>query len=152
MASGISAGISWAALKIDYLKALSVWQFTPAELAQLEGPSALFLEKYGPMLDDYGVEIQFAGAVLPILTGKIFAILALKRAIEEKNSLPAPAAAAPKASVTAIRPEADTTRREPEPAPQINHDRPEHEEPSPGGLPSAFLHKNVDNSAELVAL
>ena len=151
MASGISAGITWAALKIDYLAALQVWQFTDKELAQLEGPSALFLEKYGPMLDDYGVEIQFAGAVLPILTGKIFAILALKRAMEKTDSLPAPAAA-PKASVTTIRPEADTTRREAEPAPQTNHDRPEHEDPSPGGLPSAFLHNKVDREVELVNL
>ncbi len=151
MASGISAGITWAALKVEYLAALQIWQFTPAELAQLEGPTSVMLEKYGPALDDYGVEIQFAGAILPILTSKIFAILALKRAMEKQPSS-LPPAAAPAKQPTPIRQEANSTRRDPDP-PAPTQAQPESENASPdGNLPSAFLHKQIDGGMELVNL
>ncbi|HLZ12541.1 MAG TPA: hypothetical protein VKP58_08135 [Candidatus Acidoferrum sp.] len=150
MAAGISAGITWAALKIDYMAALSVWQFTPKELEQIEGPTYVFLEKYGPMLDDYGIEIQFAGAILPILTAKVFAILAMKRAIEKQTSSLPPPQQPP--AVTPIRPEANSNRREPDPpAPTPTPQASENDSPA-GDLPSAFLHNKVDSATELVIL
>jgi hypothetical protein len=154
MAAGISAGISWGVLGIDYFTALKTWQFSEAELLQLEKPGAPFLDKYAPLLDDYGIELEFAGALLPILSGKIFAIIALKRKLDAEKKLP-PAAGSPSrsASVTEIRPATNAEAREPaaaaSPQPTMHADE---SRATADSLPSAFEHNQVDTKAELVTL
>lgn len=155
MAAGISAGISWGVLGIDYFTALSTWQFTDAELARLEKPGGPFFEKYAPMLDGYGIELEFAGVLLPILSAKIFAIIALKRRLDAEKKLPAAAGSPSRsASVTEIRP-ADTREPAAAASPQPTADATDESRApadSPGSPPSAFSHNQVDTSAELVVL
>lgn len=151
MAAGISAGISWAALKIPYMTALGIWQFSPAELDQIEKPGAPFLEKYAPLLDQWGIEIEFAGVLLPILTTKVFAILAAKRALEEQNKM---RPATGEKNVRSIRQEPARTGSA---AAAANAEPPHTAAASPAAAtppapPDAFTHQAVDTAAELVSL
>jgi hypothetical protein len=155
MTAGICAGITWAALKVPYFQALTAWQFTDRELAQIEKPGSLILEKYAPYLDAWGVELEFAGVLLPILTGKMFAIIAMKQALDAKKDSP-PAGVAPKGSVSEIRPAKTPEKREsaaaaPEQPTHANTESPASAD-SAGGPPSAFMHSEVDRGAELVNL
>lgn len=153
MTAGICAGITWAALKVPYFQALQAWQFTKAELDQIEGPGGQMLEKYAPYLDAWGLEFEFAGVLLPILTGKMFAIIAMKQALDAKKD--SPAASAPKTPVTPIRPATPPEKRESAAAAPEHTTRASAEattsadSPEP---PSAFAHNAVDRAAELITL
>jgi hypothetical protein len=156
MTAGICAGITWAALKVPYFQALSAWQFTDRELDQIEKPGSLILEKYAPYLDAWGVELEFAGVLLPILTGKMFAIIAMKQALEARQDSPPAGVASKGAPVSEIRPAKPPEKRESAAAAPEHTSHGSAESPaqadSPGAPPSAFAHNAVDRSAELLSL
>jgi hypothetical protein len=157
MVAGMNGVITYFALKIPVWQAIQLWQFTPDELVKLEGPGNHFFDKYAPLLENYGVEIEFAGALLPILTAKVFAVIAAKQVLEANKS-PQPAAgnARKSAPVSEIRPAASSDERAaaataPQPTNQTTDARAA-SAARDGDLPDAFTHADVDRAAELVSL
>jgi hypothetical protein len=141
------------ALKLPLLQAGEIWTFSKDELDRIEGPGGPFLEKYAPFLDAWALELDFAGAIIPIVGAKIFAVIAAKRALEAADKKGP--AAAPRKAVTEIRPSSTeaaaaapaqtetTTGEDARPAASLD---------PVSKLPDAFTHQRVDTSAEPLAL
>lgn len=114
------AGVATAmATKLDLMYSMQIWTFSEKELREIETPGGAFLEKYAPSIDNFGVEIEFAGAVFSVVFPKILAIVAAKKLLEKSQaSRPAaPAAAA------APAPRPAPAAAPPAPAP-VHHDPP----------------------------
>jgi hypothetical protein len=134
-------------LKLSLIEAGTIWTFSKEELDRIEGPGGPFLGKYAPFLDAWSVELDFAGALIPIVGAKLFAVLAAKKALEAKNLQPPPGVGPKK--VSEIRPAPAATA-----APPTNETA-DTRAASAGAdaespLPSAFEHTRVDDRAELL--
>lgn len=151
---GSCALMTHFSLKISLIEAGQIWTFSKEELDRIEGPGGPFLEKYAPFLDAWAIELDFAGAMIPIVGAKLFAVIAAKKALEAKKDSQPPAGVGPKRPVSEIRPAASSDREAATAtAPQpTNHTPDAASAASDGKLPSAFAHSDVDQAAELVSL
>jgi hypothetical protein len=103
--AGVNAMITNLSVGLPMEQAFRIWQFTDAELHAIEKPGTPLIEKYAPMLESWGLEIELAGILGPILIAKIFAIITAKRLLDAqaKEAKPAAQADKPAASPTPIR-------------------------------------------------
>jgi hypothetical protein len=65
---------------LDFPEAFEVWKFSDEEMAKITPAFKDFSEKYMPVIGKYAVECNFAGAFLPILAAKTFALIAIVKA------------------------------------------------------------------------
>jgi hypothetical protein len=130
----IAGMVTAMATKIELLKAIQIWQFSESELRQIEKPGGAFLEKYAPYLDDFGIEIEFAGACFSVIFPKMLAIVAAKKLLEASQPRAAQPDPKPAPAPTPIR------ATPPAPAPQPENRMPaaDFEVEVEGQLPSPF--------------
>jgi hypothetical protein len=144
--AGVNAMITTMSVGLPMDQAFRIWQFSDAELHAIEKPGLPLAEKYLPMLEEWGMEIELAGVLGPILIAKIFAIVTAKKLLDAAKK--ETAASAPKSdaakSPTPIRavppaqPHTPATRSTEAPA------------PAAVSLPSAFspeLNREMGASA-----
>ncbi|MHB8613980.1 MAG: hypothetical protein ACYDAL_16385 [Candidatus Dormibacteraceae bacterium] len=150
---GASAVTSALLLKIPLEQSFECWSFSKEEIARITPPLENCVRKYLPKVAKWGPESELAGNLLPILAGKVAAVIIAAKIFKASERVPAPAVRPSKpADVVSIRPPASAEAAEAATAPQRQTST-ESSVSSPAAstkLPDAFAHNLVDKDADLL--